>query len=75
MYCLRLFNVVLQELHYIYCYYCGVFIESMRVPSFIVIDHCVSELHGHICRYWLFTVVLQELHCLPNCLHVCMIRV
>ena len=23
----------------------------------------------------LFIVVLQELHCLPNCLHVCMIRV
>ena len=22
-----------------------------------------------------FVVVLQELHCLPNCLHVCMIRV
>ena len=23
----------------------------------------------------LFIVVLQELHCLPNCVHVCMIRV
>ena len=23
----------------------------------------------------LFIVVLQELHCLPNCLHVCMISV
>ena len=23
----------------------------------------------------LFIVVLQELYCLPNCLHVCMIRV
>ena len=23
----------------------------------------------------LFIVVLQELHCLPNCLHVCIIRV
>ena len=23
----------------------------------------------------LFIVVLQELHCFPNCLHVCMIRV
>ena len=22
----------------------------------------------------LFIVVLQELHCLPNCLHVCMMR-
>ena len=22
----------------------------------------------------LFTVVLQELHCLRNCLHICMIR-
>ena len=23
----------------------------------------------------LFVVVLQELHCFPNCLHVCMIRI
>ena len=39
------------------------------------------ELHAHLCLYIvmyglrLFIVVLQELHCLPNCLHVCMIRV
>ena len=29
----------------VYCYYCGVFIESM-----CVIGYCVSELHGHICN-------------------------
>ena len=45
------------------------------------LDCCVSELHAHLCSYIvkyglrLFIVVLQELHCLPNCLHVCMIRV
>ena len=47
----------------------------------LLIDCCVSELHAHLCPYIvmyglrLFIVVLQELHCLPNCLHVCMIRV
>ena len=41
---------------------------------------CVSELHAHPCPYhnvWpeVFIVVLQELHCLSNNLHVSMIRV
>ena len=51
--------------------------KSMCVPSFVVIGYCVRELLGRICRYCqrLVLVVLQELHCLPNCLHVCMIRV
>ena len=46
-----------------------------------LMDCCVSELHAHLCPYIvmyglrLFIVVLHELHCLPNCLHVCMIRV
>ena len=36
MYCLRLFVVVLQELHYytVYCYYCGVFIEKYVYTKF-----------------------------------------
>ena len=41
------------------------------------ICYCVSELHGHICPYhnvWP-EAVLQELHCLPNCLHDCMMTV
>ena len=53
---------------------------------FIVLESLVSVisssfvcLHLHVfkIRYCLrlFIVILQELHCLPNCLHVCMIRV
>ena len=26
-------------------------LKSMRVPSFVLIGCCVSELHGHICPY------------------------
>ena len=58
-------------------------LKSMCIPRFVLIGCCMSELHGHLCPYrnvlaeavWLFIVVLQELHCLLNCLHVCMIRV
>ena len=53
-------------------------LKSMCIQSFILIGCCVSELHGHLCPYRNVlpeAVVLQELHCLPNCLHVCMIRV
>ena len=50
MYCLRMFNVVLQELHYLlHCYYCGVFIEKYVCTKFHC--NCVSESHGHICHY------------------------
>ena len=72
MYCLRLFIVVLQKLHFVMCS-----LKNMCIQSFMLIGCCVSELHGHLCPYRnvLFIVVLQELHCLPNCLHVCMIRV
>ena len=77
MYCLRLFIVCfLQKLHCnVYCYYCGAFIEKhVYTKSFVLIGYCV---HGHIVMYGLrlFIVVLQELHCLLNCLHVFMIRV
>ena len=63
----------------IYCYYCDVFIE--KYTKFNRNWYCVSELHGHIyvpiVMYGLrlFIAVLQELHCLSNCLHVYMIRV
>ena len=53
-------------------------LKSMCVPSFTLIGCCVSELHGHLfahCNVWSVIVVLQELHCLSNCLHVFMIRV
>ena len=26
-------------------------LKCMCVPSFIIIGYCVSELHGHICRF------------------------
>ena len=42
----------------------------------VLIGHCLSELLP-IAMYGLrlFIVVLQELHCLPKCLHICMVRV
>ena len=46
-------------------------LKSMCIPSFVLIGCCVSELHGHLCpchNVWP-KVVLQELHCLSNCLH------
>ena len=52
MYCLRLFNVVLQELTTTFTVIIVVCsLKSMCVPSFIVIGYCVSELHGHISHY------------------------
>ena len=52
-------------------------LKSMCIPSFVLIGYCVSDLHGHICLYRnvLPEAVLQELHCLSNCLHIFMIRV
>ena len=56
-------------------------LKSMCIPSFVLIGYCVSDLHMaiyvSIVMYGLrlFIVVLQELHCLSNCLHVFMIRV
>ena len=26
-------------------------LKSMRMPSFVLIDCCMSELHGHLCPY------------------------
>ena len=77
MYCPRLFIKNYIVYYNVYCFYCGVFIEKYVHTEF---HRCVSELHGHLCPYRNILpeavfVVLQELHCLPNCLHVCMIRV
>ena len=53
-------------------------LKSIHIPSFILsmIGCCVSYIAVYVMYgLRLFIVVLQELHCLPNCLHVCMIRV
>ena len=47
MYGLRLFIVVLQELHCLANFY-SVFTEKY---VFFLIGCCVSELHGHLCPY------------------------
>ena len=72
MYGLRLFIVVLQELHCLHNFYdyCSVF-KEMCIPSFA---YCVRELHvyGHLCSYcnvWP-GAVYSCFTCLPNCLHV-----
>ena len=45
MFGLRLFIVVLQELHYL-------LVEcSMKSLSFVLIECCVTELHSHLCPY------------------------
>ena len=49
MYGLRLFIVVLQELHCCYFLVCSQ--KIMCIQSFILIGCCVSELHGHLCPY------------------------
>ena len=66
-----------------YClgvFYKNVYHDYYGVPSFILIGCCVSELHPSLCLYcnvWPEVVYccLQELHCLPNCLLVSIIRV
>ena len=70
MYCLRLFIVVLQELHCLLQYLIVVYaLKSMCVPCFVYI-----AIYVPIVMYGL-RLFLQELHCLLNCLHICMIRV
>ena len=55
--------------------YMLVSLESL--VSVISLSFVCLHLHVFKIRYCLrlFIVVLQELHCLLNCLHVCMIRV
>ena len=59
-----------------YCYDCGVFIEK-HVYIYQVSDIVYMATYVPIVMYGLrlFIVDLQELHCLLNCLHVCLIRV
>ena len=58
-------KLFLQELHYLlqcllyFVVVCS--LKSMCVPSFIVIGYCVSELHGHICRYC--NVLPEAIYC------------
>ena len=47
---------------------------AITSPSFVTLYLMVSEIAKLHCLR-LFTVVLQELHCLLSCLHVFMIRV
>ena len=57
-------------------YYCGVFIEKYVCTKFhLVVSVSYMAIYVPIIMYGLrlFIVVLQELHCLPNCLHACMI--
>ena len=55
MYCLRLFIVVLQELHCLLQCLLLIFVvcslKSMCIPRFVLIGCCMSELHGHLCLY------------------------
>ena len=52
MYCLRLFIVVLQELHSMFTVIIVVcLLKRICMPSFVLIGCCVSELHGHLCPY------------------------
>ena len=71
MYCLRLFIVVLQELH---CCYCGVFTEKYVHTEFHL-DWLLCYVPIVMYCLRLFIVVLQEVHCFPNCLHIYIIRV
>ena len=69
MYCLRVFTLFTTMLIMIIVV-CS--LKSMCIPCFVLISHCVSELHGHLSSYYnyglrLFIVVLQELHCLLQC--------
>ena len=77
MYGLRLFIVVLQELHNllnVYRNYCECSMKSRCIPTFVLIECCVRYIA--ICvpivmyDLRLFIVALQELPCLLNRLHV-----
>ena len=48
---------------------------AITSPSFVALILLVSEIAKYVYCLRLFIVVLQELHCLLNCLHVCIIRV
>ena len=62
----------------VYCYFCGVFIEKNEYTKFHL-DWLLSYMAIYVpivmSGLRLFIVVLQELQCLPNCLHVSIIIV
>ena len=77
MYGLRLFIVVLQKtilFTKLFTYLYDQLEVAIMSPSFVALHFPVSEI-AKLYSLRLFIVVLQELYCLPNCLHVCMIRV
>ena len=60
----------------VYCYYCSMFIETyVYMHVYQVSSSLVVVLPSIVYGLRLFIVVVQELHCLSNCLHVGMIRV
>ena len=61
----------------VYCYCCGVFVEKVYTKFRLVVSVIYMTIYVPIVMYGLrlFIVVLQELHCLPNCLHISMIKV
>ena len=79
MYGLRLFIVVLQELHYLpnCLHVCVIRVRGCyHITKFFALYFMVFEIATNVntlpeAAY----CILQELHCLPNCLHIFMIRV
>ena len=70
MYSLRLFFFTRTTLLTIM--FTAIIVVCVYIPSFVVVPiYIPSVVYG----LRLFIVVVQELHCLSNCLHVCMIRV
>ena len=71
--CLLLFYKNYIVYYNVDCYYLVCSLKSMCIPSFVFVVpiYIPSVVYG----LRLFIVVVQELHCLSNCLHVCMIRV
>ena len=73
MYYLRVFIVVLQELHCLL--QCLPFFFDLFLARFVLIGCSVSYMHIYvpIVSYGLriFILVLQEIQCLQYCLHDC----
>ena len=72
MYGLRLFIKNYNVFRIVYMLVSLESLVSITSPSFVCLHLQIFKI-GYCLR--LFIVVLQELHCLLNCLHVCMIRV
>ena len=70
MYCLRLFVVLLHELHYLLHCLLLLFIEKYVCTKFHLNWLLDMAIYVPIVMYGLrlFNVVLQELHCLLQCL-------